>query len=167
MLGTTYAWLSAERNCSDKSLWLRQNCGRRIERRRIGWIFSAHLRALFAVQNDPQIFSHNSSRFITPCLVAAILKFHRRELFWGLGAARLLGPFWRHLFGLLGLRWTVLWNYLPSVPETPCPRLVICFSLPSCSETAENWKSLESMSKVGRFSGLVSYLILSYLPAPL
>ena len=46
---------------------------------------SAHFRASFAVQNDPQIFSQNSSQFITPCLEAEILKFHLRELlgFWG------------------------------------------------------------------------------------
>ena len=37
---------------------------------------SAHSRASFAVQNDPQIFSQNSSRFITSCLVAENLKFH-------------------------------------------------------------------------------------------
>ena len=45
----------------------------------------AHFRASFAVQNDPQIFSQNSSQFITPCLVAENLKFHLRELleFWG------------------------------------------------------------------------------------
>ena len=42
--------------------------------------FSAHFRASFAVQNDPQIFSQNSSQFITPCLVAENLKFHLREL---------------------------------------------------------------------------------------
>ena len=34
--------------------------------------FSAHFRASFAVQNDPQIFSPNSSQFITPCLVAEV-----------------------------------------------------------------------------------------------
>ena len=45
------------------------------------WVkFSAHFRASFAVQNDPQIFSQNSSQFITACLVAEILKFHLREL---------------------------------------------------------------------------------------
>ena len=42
--------------------------------------FSAHFRASFALQNDPQIFSRNSSQFITPCLVAEILKFLLREL---------------------------------------------------------------------------------------
>ena len=42
--------------------------------------FSAHFRASFAVQNDPQIFSQNSSQFITPCLVAEIIKFLLREL---------------------------------------------------------------------------------------
>ena len=42
--------------------------------------FSAHFRASFAVQNDPQIFSQNSSQFITPCLVAENLKFHLHEL---------------------------------------------------------------------------------------
>ena len=42
--------------------------------------FSEHFRASFAVQNDPQIFSQNPSQFITPCLVAEILKFHLREL---------------------------------------------------------------------------------------
>ena len=42
--------------------------------------FSAHSRASFAVQNDPQILSPNSSQFISPCLVAEILKFHLREL---------------------------------------------------------------------------------------
>ena len=42
--------------------------------------FSAHFRASFAVQNDPQIFSQNSSQFITPCLVAEDLKFYLREL---------------------------------------------------------------------------------------
>ena len=42
--------------------------------------FSAHFRASFAVQNDPQIFSQNSSQFITPCLVAENMKFHLREL---------------------------------------------------------------------------------------
>ena len=31
--------------------------------------FSAHFRASSAVQNDPQIFSQNSSQFITPCLM--------------------------------------------------------------------------------------------------
>ena len=53
-------------------------------RRRIGRNFSAHFRASFAVQNEPQIFSQNSSQFITPCLVAEILKFHLCELlgFW-------------------------------------------------------------------------------------
>ena len=47
--------------------------------------FSAHFRASFAVQNDPQIFSQDSSQFITSCLVAENLKFHLRELlgFWG------------------------------------------------------------------------------------
>ena len=47
--------------------------------------FSAHFRASFAVQNDPQIFSQNSSQFITPCLVVEILKFLLRELL-GFGA---------------------------------------------------------------------------------
>ena len=42
--------------------------------------FSAYFRASFAVQNDPQIFSPNSSQFITPCLVVEILKFLLREL---------------------------------------------------------------------------------------
>ena len=42
--------------------------------------FSTHFRASYAVQNDTQIFSQNSSQFITPCLVADILKFHLREL---------------------------------------------------------------------------------------
>ena len=42
--------------------------------------FSAHFRASFAVQDDPQIFSQNSSQFITPCLVVEILKFLLREL---------------------------------------------------------------------------------------
>ena len=42
--------------------------------------FSAHFRASFTVQNDPQIFSQNSSQFITPCLVAGNMKFHLREL---------------------------------------------------------------------------------------
>ena len=51
---------------------------------------SAHFRASFAVQNDPQIFSPNSFQFITPCLVAEILKFHLRELL-GFGAARIFG----------------------------------------------------------------------------
>ena len=46
--------------------------------------FSAHFRASFPVQNDPQIFSQNSSQFITPCLVAEIIKFHLPE-FLGLG----------------------------------------------------------------------------------
>ena len=36
--------------------------------------------AVVAVQNDPQIFSQNSSQSITPCLVAENLKFHLREL---------------------------------------------------------------------------------------
>ena len=45
---------------------------------------SAHFRASFAVQNDPQMFSPNSSQFITPCLVAEILKFHLRK-FLGFG----------------------------------------------------------------------------------
>ena len=47
---------------------------------------SAHFRASFAVQNDPQIFSQNSSQSITPCLVAKNLKCHLRELL-GFGAA--------------------------------------------------------------------------------
>ena len=42
--------------------------------------FSAHFRASFAVQNDRQIFSQNSSQFVTPCLVAENMKFHLREL---------------------------------------------------------------------------------------
>ena len=46
--------------------------------------YSGHFRASFAAQNDPQIFSQNSSQFITPCLVAEIMKFHLRELL-GLG----------------------------------------------------------------------------------
>ena len=46
----------------------------------LGEEFSAHFRASFAVQNDTQIFSQNSSQFITPCLVAEILQFHLREL---------------------------------------------------------------------------------------
>ena len=51
------------------------------------WVnFSTGFRASFAVQNDPQIFSPNSSPFITPCLVAEILKFHLCELL-GLRAA--------------------------------------------------------------------------------
>ena len=41
---------------------------------------SAHFRASFAVQNDPQIFSQNSSQCITPRLVAENSKFHLREL---------------------------------------------------------------------------------------
>ena len=53
--------------------------------------FSAHIRASLAVQNDPQIFSPNSSQFSTPCLVAEILKFHLRELL-GFGG-RNKGPF--------------------------------------------------------------------------
>ena len=48
--------------------------------------FSAHLRAAFAAQNDPQIFARNSSQFITPCLVAENLNFHLLELL-GFGAA--------------------------------------------------------------------------------
>ena len=52
---------------------------------------SAHFCASFAVQNDPQIFSQNSSQFITLCLVAEILKFHLRELLgcWGRNCLRL------------------------------------------------------------------------------
>ena len=42
--------------------------------------FSVHFRVSFAVQNDPQIFSQNSSQFMTPCLVAENMKFHLREL---------------------------------------------------------------------------------------
>ena len=42
--------------------------------------FSGHFRASLAAQNDPPIFSPNSSQFITPCLVAEILKFLLREL---------------------------------------------------------------------------------------
>ena len=41
---------------------------------------SAYFRASFAVQNDPQIFSPNSSQFFTPCLVVEILKFLLHEL---------------------------------------------------------------------------------------
>ena len=51
--------------------------------------FSAHFRASFAVQNDPQIFSQNSSQFITPCLVAENMKFHLRELL-GFGGRKTL-----------------------------------------------------------------------------
>ena len=51
--------------------------------------FSAHFRASFAVQHDPEIFSQNSSQFITPCLVAAILKGILREL---LGFSGTRGP---------------------------------------------------------------------------
>ena len=43
-----------------------------------------HFRASFAVQNGPQIFSPNSSQFITPYLVDEVLKFHLRER-WGFG----------------------------------------------------------------------------------
>ena len=50
----------------------------------LGDEFSAHFRASFAVQNDPRIFTQNSSQFITPCLVAEILKFILRE-FLGFG----------------------------------------------------------------------------------
>ena len=42
--------------------------------------FSAHFRVSFVAQSDPQIFSQNSSQFITPCLVADIIKFHLCEL---------------------------------------------------------------------------------------
>ena len=51
--------------------------------------FSAHFRASFAVQNDSQIFSPNSSQFITPCLVAESIKFHLRELL-DLGGRKIL-----------------------------------------------------------------------------
>ena len=52
--------------------------------------FSAHFRASFPVQNDPQIFSQNSSQSITPCLVAENMKF--RELL-GFGGRNLAGGF--------------------------------------------------------------------------
>ena len=51
--------------------------------------FSVYFRASFAVQNDPQIFSQNSSQFVTPCLVAEIFKFYLPELGFG---PQLWGP---------------------------------------------------------------------------
>ena len=48
---------------------------------------SVHFRAAFGVQNDPQIFSPKFlTQFITPCLVAEILKFHLPR------ASGVLGP---------------------------------------------------------------------------
>ena len=47
---------------------------------------SAHFRASFGVQNDPQIFSQNSSQFITPCLMAETSNCHLCEF---RGAAKL------------------------------------------------------------------------------
>ena len=49
--------------------------------------FSAYFRASFAVQNDPQIFSQNSSQFIAPCLVTEIIKFYLPVLL-GLGGSK-------------------------------------------------------------------------------
>ena len=46
---------------------------------------SARFCASFAVQNEPRIFSQNSSQFITPC-EAENLKFISAS-FWGFGAA--------------------------------------------------------------------------------
>ena len=57
--------------------------------------YSAHFRASLALQNDPQIFSQNSSQFITPCLVAEISKFHLRELLGFGGNKKIAAIFWR------------------------------------------------------------------------
>ena len=82
-----YAWHSPERNCGDKLLWLGRKSRRRIGRkfgRNFLCIFVLHLLCRATHQN----ISHNSSQFITPCLVrtlvAEISKFISAS-FWGLG----------------------------------------------------------------------------------
>ena len=84
-----------------------RNSGRRIGRN-FGRNFLFFFRASFAVQTTHQIFSPNSSQFITPCLVTApvteISKFHLRELL-GLGVPKIwrsstctfAGPFGRDM----------------------------------------------------------------------
>ena len=53
--------------------------------------FSGHFHASFAVQTDPPNFSQNSSKFITPCLVAEASKLHLPELL-AFGGRKMFGP---------------------------------------------------------------------------
>ena len=83
----------------------------------------AHFRASFAVQNDPQIFSPNSSQFVTPCLVAETIKFDLRELL-GLGGRN-------HLALRLEMRsmstrraWLVLITVVVPRPRSGCSDLL-------------------------------------------
>ena len=66
--------------------------------------FSVHFCASFAVQNEPQIFSQNSSQFITPCLVAEIIAISSPLL--GLGGRKIR---------ITGIRW---WSYIS--PQDLC-----------------------------------------------
>ena len=82
----TYAWLSPERNCGDKFLWLGRKSGRRIGRR-IGRnflrIFVLHLLYRMTHKSSPKIPPNLSLHVLWPKIWNFI-----SASFWGLGAAK-------------------------------------------------------------------------------